>query len=112
MDEFIYRISVLSSNNLNGNFDLLCRHAHSLFEGKTLERYWRYHRHNNDLDWVALSTALRDRYKDYFTDFDVIEEIHRRKQRNSETFDDFLKLRTEIRHELLHLDITTISRFR
>lgn len=102
-----------------------------------LKWYWRYHRHENDLDWASLSTALRDRYKGYYTDFDIMEDIHRRKQRNSETFDEFFNaisaltdrlkksitecdlcailvrnLRTEIRHELLHLDITTISRLR
>lgn len=137
VDDFIYRINVLTSNNLNGDFDLLCKHAHGLFDGKALDWYWRYHRRDNDLDWFALTRALREQYKGDYTDFDIMEDIHRRKQRHNESFDDFYNsiaaltdrlktpitdanlccilirnLRNEIRHELIHLEITTVTHLR
>lgn len=136
-DEFIYRVNTLTTTNLKGNFEVLCKHAHLLFEGKALQWYWRFHRNCDDLNWFRLTDALKRQYKDFHTDFDVIDDIRRRKQKKSETFDEFLdaimilcdKLRTplsdqelcetilrnlnpEIRHELLHLEITHVSQLR
>lgn len=137
VDEFIYRVEILTNNNLRGNFDILCKHAHCLFEGKALEWYWRYHREINNINWFSLTTALRSQYKDEFTDYDILEDIRRRKQKQNENFDEYLdvilvmtnrlktpmndrdlcetilrNLKTELRHELLHLDITSVSKLR
>lgn len=134
VDEFIYRINVLTTNNLNGDFELLWRHAHGLFDGKALDWFWRYHRQETDLDWFTLTRALRKQYKSEYNDYDVMEDIHRRKQRIGEKFDDFFdsisalsdrlktplndanlcaillrNLRNEVRHELIHLDISSVS---
>lgn len=106
VDEFIYRINVLTTNNLNGDFDWFTR-------------------------------ALRKQYKSEYNDYDVMENIHRRKQRIGEKFDDFFdsisalsdrlktplndanlcaillrNLRNEVRHELIHLDISSVSQLR
>lgn len=137
VDEFIYRINILTTNNLNGDFGLLCRHAHGLFDGKALDWYWRYHRLDNELDWYSLTRALRSQYKCEFNDFDIMEDIYRRKQRPGECFDNFLdsvmamsdrlktpisdenlcailvhNLRNEIRHELIHFDILNVAQLR
>lgn len=137
VDEFIYRVNILTTNNLRGDFDTLCKHAHSLFEGKALEWFWRYHRQTNDMDWHSLTTALRNQYKDDCTDFDILDDIRKRKQELSENFDEYLdsilamtdklkipisdrdlcetiyrNLKPEVRHELLHLEIASISQLR
>lgn len=138
VDEFIYRVNILTTNNLKGNFQLLCKHAHSLFEGKALVWFWRFHRqHDDDLDWITLTNALRKQYKVDHNDLDILEDIRRRKQKINENFDDYLdvissmtdklktsindrdmceilmrNLKNEIRHELLHLEITSVSQLR
>lgn len=137
IDEFIYRTNMLTTNNLGGDFELLCKHAHTLFEGKALEWYWRYHRHNNYINWNTLTTALRVQYKSDYNDFDILDDIRRRRQKPNESFDDYFdiissmidklkspisdhdlcetilrNLKTEIRHELLHIDISSVSQLR
>lgn len=137
VDEFIYRVNILTSNNLRGDFELLCKYAHCLFEGKALEWYWRYHRQTNDIDWNSLTDALRKQYKLDYKDFDILEDIRRRRQRHNENFDDYFEaiseltdklktpisdrdlcetisrnLKIEIRHELLHLEISSVSQLR
>lgn len=137
IDEFIYRVSILTTNNLQGNFQVLCRHAHILFEGKALEWFWRYHRQTEDLNWQSLTDALKNQYKDEYSDFEILEDIRRRKQGFGEPIDEYLEvissltnrmrrpildsdlcetiminLRSEIRHELLHLNISSISQLR
>lgn len=112
---------------------MLCKHAHSLFDGKALDWYWRYHRQNNDIDWFSLTRALRNQYKDDMSDFELLEDIRGRKQKPTENIDEYLdvisamsdrlrtsipdqdlcqiiihNLRNEIRHELLHLKIVTV----
>lgn len=137
VDEFVYRVNVLTTNNLNGDFNLLCRHAHGLFDGKALDWYWRYHRHESELDWFSLTRALRDQYRSDSNDFDIMDYIHRRKQETGESFDDFYdsisvltdrlknpisdanlcaillhNLRHEIRHELIHFEISSVAQLR
>lgn len=137
VDEFIYRVNILTTNNLRGDFELLCKYAHCFFEGKALEWYWRYHKQTNDIDWYSLTDALKKQYKEDYRDFDILDAIRRRIQRPNENFDDYFdtisgltdKLRTpisdsdlcetilrnlkaEIRHELLHLDISSVSQLR
>lgn len=137
VDEFVYRVNILTTNNLRNDFELLCKHAHCLFEGKALEWYWRFHRQNNDTDWISLTDALRKQYKVDYDDFDILDEIRRRKQKKDENFHEYLdvimaltdklkvpmsdrdlcetllrNIKTEIRHELLHLNITKVSQLR
>lgn len=137
VDEFIYRVNILATNTLKGDFEILCRHAHSLFEGKALEWYWRFHRQNHDIDWYSLTNALRTHYKEDYTDFDILDDIRRRKQKYNEKFDEYFdvisamtdklknpisdrdlcetiirNLKNEVRHELLHLEISSVSQLR
>lgn len=81
VDEFIYRVNILTTNNLKGDFELLCKHAHSLFEGKALVWFWRFHRQNEDIEWMTLTNALRRQYKMDYSDFDILEDIRRRRQK-------------------------------
>lgn len=137
VNEFIYRVNTLTNANLRGDFDLLCSYAHILFEGKAMKWFWRYHRSCDVIDWDDLCDALKRQYKDYNTDFDIRDDILRRKQRHNETFDEFYdavmvlcdrlhtqisehelcetlqrNLRPEVRHEILHLEITRIAQLR
>lgn len=137
VDEFIYRVNVLTSNTLNGDFEILCKHAHTLFEEKALAWYWRFHRQNDHFDWDTLTRALRTHYKADFNDYDVLDDIRRRRQKYNESFDEFYdiisamtdklripisdvdlceilirSLKPEIRHEILHLNIASVAELR
>lgn len=122
---------------MGGDFELLCKHASSLFEDKALQWYWRFHRQNDDITWISLTRALKTNYKDDSTDFDILDEIRKCKQKPNESIDEFLdeiscmsdrlripmseseycetvirNLKSEIRHELLHVEINNISQLR
>lgn len=137
VEDFIYRVNMLTTNNLNADFDLLAKHAHCLFDGKALAFYWRFDRQSEEKDWFSLTSALHKQYKADYTDFDILDDIRRRKQRSNETIDDYLdaistltdklnspisdrdlcetllhNLKTEIRNELLHLKINSVSELR
>lgn len=137
VDEFIYRVNILTSNTLNGDFELLCKHAHTLFDDKALAWYWRFHRQNDHFDWNRLTQALRIQYKSVYSDYEVLDDVRRRKQRFGESFDDYYdvmsamtdklntpladvdlceillrNLRPEIRHEILHVDIGSVAELR
>ena len=73
VDEFIYRVNILTTNNLKGDFELLSKHAHSLFEGKALAWFRRYHRQHDDIDWMTFTNALRKQYKVDYSDFDRLD---------------------------------------
>lgn len=97
----------------------------------------RYHRQHDNVDWFQLTDSLKRQYKEHFNDYDIRDDIRRRKQRPNENFDDFYdaitvfadrlrspmseeelcetilrNLRTEIRHELLHISFTNVSELR
>lgn len=59
IDLFIYRVEALTNQTLGGNFDLLCRNASVLFEGKACDWYWRYHKTVRDIKWPDLCASLR-----------------------------------------------------
>lgn len=138
VDEFIYRVQIMTTNTLSGNFDVLCRYIHILFDGKALSWFWRFHRQNDGLlAWSTLSGSLRKQYGQVSNDSDIRDDIRRRKQKYNENFDEFAEaiviladrlrtslsedelceeikrnLRPEIRHELLHLEISSVSDLR
>lgn len=137
VEEFIYRINILTSIHLKDDFNLICQHAHSLFEGKAKQWFWRYHRLTTDLNWFSLCEALKRQFKDDLTDYDIKDDIRQRKQKQNESFDDFMdaisslcdKLKTQmseaelvetvlrnlkpdLRHELLHLELNSIVALR
>ncbi|XP_059221616.1 uncharacterized protein LOC131996179 [Stomoxys calcitrans] len=137
VEEFIYRVDRMTQTTLGGQYELLSLNAHMLFEGKALQWFWRYHHLNRIVEWSSLSVALRTQYRDYYNDYDVKDDIRQRRQRANETFDDFYdamltlsdklstplsdeemcevvmrNLRSEIRHELLHLNFRHVSDLR
>lgn len=137
IENFIYRIEALTAQTLKGNFDLLCRNASSLFDGKASDWFWRYHRSVSSITWPGLCTALRQQYRDSRTDVDIRELIRDRKQKPNETFDSFyesivhltdrlnepLPDRTlveilrrnflpEIQHEMLNMQIFSVEHLR
>lgn len=137
VDEFIYRINNLTSIHLNSDFELLAKHAPSLFEGKAEKWFWRYVRQADNIAWFDICEALRHQFNDTTPDFDIKDGMRRRKQTPTESFDDFLdavlhigdklrvpideaelveivlrKLRTDLRYELLHLNISDINTLR
>jgi len=137
VDNFIYRVEALTRETLGNNFSVLCKNASVLFEGKANEFYWRYHKAHGEVRWDNFCSALRLQFRQNRDDGDIEELIRNTKQKPNETFDCFYdnisdlvdqleqpwapnklvrvlknNLRTEIRHELLNLDIKTVSDLR
>lgn len=137
VENFIYRVEALTLQTLGGNFSLLCRYVSSLFDGKANDWFWRYHKAVRNIRWQDLCNALRLQYNDTRTDVDYREMIRDRKQRTNETFDSFYdsicqiidrlsepiseqslveilrrNLLPEIQHEILNLQIFSVSRLR
>lgn len=137
VENFIYRIEALTSQTLQGDFDLLCRNASSLFEGKAADWFWRYHRSVDSVCWNSLCKAMRQQYSDSRSDVDIRELIRDRKQKQGESFDNFYEsvveltdilkeplsgsllveilrrnLLPEIQHEILNLKISSLQELR
>lgn len=137
VDNFIYRVEALTHQTLGGNFEVLCSNISVLFEGKATEFYWRHHKVVKHVRWDRLCDALRLQFRQERDDSDLEELIRNRKQKVNETFDGFYEgisslldqleqpwpnrklvkilrnnLRPEIRHEILNLEIGTVSELR
>lgn len=137
VDNFIYRIHALTIQSLRGDFNTLCQHVHLLFCDKAIDWYWRFHATVARVDWETLCRELRNQFRDRRTDFDLREQMRARKQRHGEKFDSFYdailqitdrlqtpvneydlieilkrNLRPEVRKEILHFNIISISDLR
>lgn len=100
VENFIYRVEALTLQTLQGDFDLLCRNASSLFESKAADWFWRYHRSVDTVSWNALCRALRQQYSDSRSDVDIRELIRDRKQKQGESFDNFYDAVVELTDRL------------
>lgn len=137
VDEFIYRVNDLTLTTLRGDYRSLCQNVHMLFEGKAKRWFWRYHHSVGDLDWFGICEDLRRNFKDFRTDFEIKESLRNLKQKAGESFENYLdhilttadslrhplseqelveivvrNLQPDIRLELLHLDLRSISDLR
>lgn len=137
VDAFLYRVEALTNQTLGGNFDVLCRNASALFEGKASDWYWRYHKTVREITWADLCLSLRRQFKDTRTDMDYRELIRDRKQKPGESFDTFYdsilelvdhldqpiretlmieivrrNILPEIQHEILNLQIFSVDHLR
>lgn len=137
VENFIYRVKALTIQTLQGDFELLCRNASSLFEGKAADWFWRYHRSVPSVSWTELCKALRQQYADSRTDIDIRELVRDRKQNRGESFDSFYEavvdltdrlkeplsesmlvqilrrnLLPDIQHEILNLKINSLQELR
>lgn len=137
VDNFIYRVEALTKQTLDGDFDILCRSASTLFEGKASDWFWRFHRTVPVVRWVDLCKALRQQYRDSRTDIDFRELIRDRKQKPNEPFDTFYdsiidlvdrldspfddktlveilrrNLQPDIQHEILNMSISSVGQLR
>lgn len=137
VDSFIYRVEALTKQTLCGDFEILCRSASALFEGKASDWYWRFHRTVREVHWTDLCKALREQYRDSRTDIDYRELIRDRKQKPNEPFDNFYEsvidlvdrldrplddktlveilrrnLQPDIQHEILNMTISSVSQLR
>lgn len=137
VDNFVYRVTSLTQQNLNGDFRALCNHIHTLFTNKANDWYWRYHRQVGVVEWENLCVEMRSQFRDLRTDFDILELIRARKQQPKEKFDVFYEaiqklmdrmddemkpmdlvallrrnLRPEVRKETLHFTITSVAQLR
>ena len=137
VENFIYRVEALTRQTLGGNFELLCDHISTLFESKASDWFWRHHKSSRRIVWSELCDALREQYCDSRTDIDFREMIRDRKQKSGESFDSFYEsivdisdrlttplpenvlveilrrnLLPEIQHELLNIEIKSVSQLR
>ncbi|KAI8116182.1 hypothetical protein CVS40_11707 [Lucilia cuprina] len=137
VEEFLYRVRSLTTENFGGDFNIICKHLPMLLTGKARDWYWRYHKQVDRIDWTEFCAALRYQYKNFKSNFDVREEVRNRKMRPGETFEVFYdnicsmldrletpmpeselveiltrNLRPDIRHELLYVPIYSIAHLR
>lgn len=137
VDEFIYRITSMTKEHLNGNFDIVCGNLPVLLADKALHWYWRYHKKVAPIRWGDFCIALKYEYKDMRSNYDLREEIRNRKMRPGESFEIFYdsicsildrletpmveaeiveilvrNLRPDIRHELLYVPVYSIAHLR
>ncbi|KAM8701820.1 hypothetical protein ACLKA7_007658 [Drosophila subpalustris] len=59
VDEFMYRVNVLTDETLDGDLSALCKHIHILFVGRARDWYWRYHKKVDRITWSEFCLALR-----------------------------------------------------
>jgi len=83
VDEFIYRIEVLTYQTLGGNFELLTRYIGNLFEGSASDWYWRYQKSARNIEWPEFKRALLVQFKDKRTDVNIRAAIDRRMQKQN-----------------------------
>nr|CTR11711.1 unnamed protein product [Calliphora vicina] len=137
VEEFLYRVRSLTTENFSGDFNIICKHLPMLLTGKARDWYWRYHKQVDRIEWTEFCAALRYQYKNFKSNFDVREEVRNRKMRSGETFEVFYdnicsmldrletpmpeselvelltrNLRPDIRHELLYVPIYSIAHLR
>lgn len=137
VDEFLYRVGVLTKEHFNNDFSLICKNLHILLTGRAREWYWRYHRQVETLSWKEFCEALKYQFKDFKSSFDIYEELRNRKMKPQESFEMFYdsvckildrlekpiqeselveilshNLRPEIRHELLYVPVYSIAHLR
>lgn len=137
VDKFIYMVTALTNDSLGGDFEVLCEHLHILFNGRGLDWYWRYRRSVERVEWTLLCEALRSHFQDHLSDGDIKELIREKKQKESESFDEFYSsiqylcdrlrypipdhelldilrrnLRPKIRSELFYQNITSVAQLR
>lgn len=137
VDEFIYRISSMTTEQLSGNFEIICNNLAMLLYDKALHWYWRYHKKVDTIRWRDFCVALKCEFKDMRSNYDIREELRNRKMRPSESFETFYdsiclildrletpiaeaelveilmgNLRPEIRHELLYVPVYSLAHLR
>jgi len=89
VEDLIYRVNGLTTQSLDGNFDLLSQFANFLFAGPALSFYWRVHRSVDDMSWRILCRRLRERYSDQRSDREIKSIKRRRKPGSNESVDGF-----------------------
>lgn len=137
VEDFLYRVEALTHQSLESNFAILTSNISTLLEGSASDWYWRYHKSVHTVTWNGLCDAMRTQFREERTDVSIRAEIHRRKQREGESFDEFYEsvvlladklsvplaeasllesirsnLLPEIQHELLYQDISSMAQLR
>lgn len=137
VEEFLYRVRVLTNENFNGDFDIITKNLHILLSGKAREWFWKYRKSIEIVDWYNFCEAIKSQYKDLKSPYDIREEIRNRKQNPGENFDNFFEsisniadrlpiplsemefieiitrnLRPDIRLGLLYVEVRSITQLR
>lgn len=137
VEEFLYRVRVLTNDNFNGDFNIITKNLHILLSGKARDWFWKYHKQVEVVNWNEFCQAIKSQYKDSKSPYDIREEIRNRKQKPGESFDSFYEaisnimdrlpiplsesdlieilirnLRPDIRHELLYVEVQSFSQLR
>lgn len=60
VQEFLYRVSALTEDCLNGDFPMLCKNLHVLLTGKAREWYWRFRKENSLITWGRFLLVLEE----------------------------------------------------
>jgi len=89
VEEFLYRLNILTQENLGSDFELLNKNIHQLLMGKASSWYWRFHKQVQTFTWSEFCEALREQYRESRSTTELREQIRARKQKPGESFDSF-----------------------
>jgi len=81
VEQFIYRVKILTDATTDNDFPATCKHLHILMTVQARDWFWRYHSQVSHVDWSNFCIALRLQYKDFTSDFVSKERIRSRNRR-------------------------------
>ncbi|EAL58467.1 hypothetical protein WwAna0364, partial [Wolbachia endosymbiont of Drosophila ananassae] len=64
VDEFLYRVKVLTREHLNNDLEAMAKNVHQLLTGKASSWFWRFHKRTETFTWNQFCTGLREQYKE------------------------------------------------
>ncbi len=64
VDEFLYRVKVLTRKHLNNDLEAMAKNVHQLLTGKANSWFWRFHKRTESFTWNQFGSGLREQYKE------------------------------------------------
>lgn len=112
IERFLFRVERLAMSN-GIPIEYLVDELHFLVRGQASEYYWSVLEQNRGhITWDQMKTAMRERYRDPRTDFDIRRAIDCRRQKRNEPFIEFyseiLDMAIPLRNRLSDDDILMI----
>lgn len=76
----MFEVEALARSILGDNLELLYQHTHMVFTQMVADWYLQHYRSRGGLTLESLKQALRDRFKDQRSDYDLRDQIRKRLQ--------------------------------
>lgn len=113
IEDFLFRLEYLKEH-YRCSWGEILRDFHRLLSGEAREWYWLYIRSNRNLDWPSLQFALQRQFASQQTDFELMREITERKQKPTETIDEYFHamgiLRSRLRNPIPEYEMVRLMK--